>query len=373
MIDVSKVAYNVYAVLQDGTRLNVTPAVMDLGWEEGESELSSRFSFTVANVDYNGSPLSSTIKPNTAIVVTASAGGDEQEVASGKVIEWNPQDGAAMKDFSVVCYDDLYNLQKSQDDRYIKAGTGTKSALNAIFSDWGIPAGEYKGPDKPHAKTLFKAEYLGDIITELLDDAGDMYSVLGWAFQRGVGRPEKLYKKSCRVFTACAGAAIYRREVFETIGYFDEMHFAYLEDIDVGYRAKLYGYDNVFCPEAVVYHVGSGTSGSKYNSFKVKLAARNNVYLNYKNMRTWQLLLNSPCLLAGTFVKFLFFKKMGFGKDYVSGFLEGIRTLKDCKRVPSFKGRLQREIGIQLELIAGTAVYIYEFSRRQAAKLGAKA
>lgn len=138
---------------------------------------------------------------------------------------------------------------------------------------------------------------------DLMDDAGDMYSVLGWAFQRGVGRPEKLYKKSCRVFTACAGAAIYRREVFETIGYFDEMHFAYLEDIDVGYRAKLYGYDNVFCPEAVVYHVGSGTSGSKYNSFKVKLAARNNVYLNYKNMRTWQLLLNSPCLLAGTICK----------------------------------------------------------------------
>ena len=206
-----------------------------------------------------------------------------------------------------------------------------------------------------------------------MDDAGDMYTLLGWAFQRGVGRPATGYNRSCSVFSACAGAAIYRREVFETIGYFDEMHFAYLEDIDVGYRAKLYGYDNVFCPEAVVYHVGSGTSGSKYNSFKVKLAARNNVYLNYKNMRTWQLLLNSPCLLAGTFVKFLFFKKMGFGKDYVSGFLEGIRTLKDCKRVPSFKGRLQREIGIQLELIAGTAVYIYEFSRRQAAKLGAKA
>ena len=129
---------------------------------------------------------------------------------------------------------------------------------------------------------------------DLMDDAGDMYSVLGWAFQRGVGRPEGLYKKSCRVFTACAGAAIYRREVFETIGYFDEMHFAYLEDIDVGYRAKLYGYDNVFCPEAVVYHVGSGTSGSKYNSFKVKLAARNNVYLNYKNMRVVS---NSVCVL----------------------------------------------------------------------------
>ena len=201
-----------------------------------------------------------------------------------------------------------------------------------------------------------------------IDDAGNYYNMLGWAFARGKGKPVSEFETSDRIFAACAGAAIYRREVFETIGYFDEMHFAYLEDIDVGYRAKLYGYDNVFCPEAVVYHVGSGTSGSKYNSFKVKLAARNNVYLNYKNMRTWQLLLNSPCLLAGTFVKFLFFKKMGFGKDYVSGFLEGIRTLKNCKRVPSFKGRIQREIGIQLELIAGTAVYVYEFSRRQAAK-----
>ena len=43
------------------------------------------------------------------------------------------------------------------------------------------------------------------------------------------------------IFSACAGAAIYRREVFEEIGYFDEMHFAYLEDIDVGYRAKICG------------------------------------------------------------------------------------------------------------------------------------
>ena len=61
-------------------------------------------------------------------------------------------------------------------------------------------------------------------------------------------------------------------------------------------------------PTAVVYHVGSGTSGSKYNSFKVKLAARNNVYLNYKNMPA---LAASHQILrvfsAGTFVKFLLF------------------------------------------------------------------
>ena len=203
---------------------------------------------------------------------------------------------------------------------------------------------------------------------ELLDDAGDMYSILGWAYQRGVGRSVNLYQKSCRVFSACAGAAIYRRAVFDEIGLFDELHFAYLEDIDVGWRAKLYGYDNVYCPDAAVYHVGSGTSGSRYNSFKVRLAARNCNYLNYKNMPGWQILLNAPFLLAGIFVKYLFFVKNGFGGDYVSGLKEGIRTRKQCRRVPGLLKRFGAELKVQFEMICGTGLYVYEFLRRQAAK-----
>ena len=202
---------------------------------------------------------------------------------------------------------------------------------------------------------------------ELLDDTGDMYSILGWAYQRGVGRSVNLYQKSCRVFSACAGAAIYRRAVFDEIGLFDELHFAYLEDIDVGWRAKLYGYDNIYCPDAAVYH-GSGTSGSRYNSFKVRLAARNCIYLNYKNMPGWQLLLNAPFLLAGIFVKYLFFVKNGFGGDYVSGLKEGIRTRKQCRRVPGLLRRFGAELKVQFEMLYGTGLYVYEFLRRQAAK-----
>ena len=199
---------------------------------------------------------------------------------------------------------------------------------------------------------------------ELMDDAGDMYSLLGWAYQRGVGRSSGKYNRPCRVFSACAGAAIYRREVFEKIGYFDEMHFAYLEDLDVGYRARIAGYDNVYCPTAVVYHVGSGTSGSKYNSFKVKLAARNNVYLNVKNMPPLQLALNLLPIAAGCGVKYLFFKKRGFEKDYLDGLKEGIATVGKCQKVPFEKKNLGNYLQIEWELVAGTFVYIYEFAAR---------
>lgn len=200
---------------------------------------------------------------------------------------------------------------------------------------------------------------------DLMDDAGDMYSVLGWAYQRGVGQKSSGYQKTCRVFSACAGAAIYRREVFDEIGGFDEDHFAYLEDIDVGYRAKICGYENWYCPKAVVYHVGSGTSGSKYNSFKVKLAARNNLYLNYKNMPLLQLILNFLPILAGMAVKYMFFRRIGFATDYIEGVKEGLKTLKKTKKVRFQMIRLGNYIRIEGELISGTFLYVWEFMKRK--------
>ena len=205
---------------------------------------------------------------------------------------------------------------------------------------------------------------------ERIDDAGDMYSVMGWAYQRGVGQEEERYNRPCHIFSACAGAAIYRRNVGEESGYCVELHFAYLEDLDVGYRAKIAGYYNRYCPDAVVYHVGSGTSGSKYNSFKVRLAARNSVYVNYKNMPLLQLLINSIPIGAGIGVKYVFFRKLGFGKEYLMGVWEGILTAHKGKKVLYRRENLENYLAIQWELMVGTAVYVWEFSRRQIRKRG---
>ena len=147
-----------------------------------------------------------------------------------------------------------------------------------------------------------------------LDDAGNFYNALGWSFARGKGKDIHTYEEEEKIFSSCGGAAIYRRKVFERIGYFDEEHFAYLEDTDIGYRARIYGYENWYAPKAVVYHVGSGTSGSRYNQFKTRYSSRNNVYLIYKNMPLFQIILNFPFLLAGFLIKFLFFAAKGMGK-----------------------------------------------------------
>ena len=160
---------------------------------------------------------------------------------------------------------------------------------------------------------------------ELIDSAGDFYCASGWAFARGKDRKNEAFSKETSVFSACAGAALYRKAVFEKIGDFDENHFAYLEDIDVGYRAKIYGYRNYYSPDSVVLHAGSGSSGSRHNKFKVDLSSRNSIYLIYKNMPVLQVLLNLPFLLLGYLVKILFFLKKGLGADYMKGLGKGFR------------------------------------------------
>ena len=162
---------------------------------------------------------------------------------------------------------------------------------------------------------------------DFVDDAGDRYCVLGWAYARGKGKPAEHYRKACEVFSACGGAAIYRREVLEQLGYFDEVHFAYLEDLDIGWRARIQGYRNFYEPSAEVIHYGSASTGSRYNKTKTVLAASNSVYVVGKNMPLFQWIWNLPFLVPGFLIKFFFFCCKGMGRFYLKGIADGFRKL----------------------------------------------
>lgn len=183
-----------------------------------------------------------------------------------------------------------------------------------------------------------------------LDGAGDLYSAFGWAYARGKGRSSEGYTKTAKVFSACGGAAIYRRSILDEIGWFDEFHFAYLEDTDIGYRARIMGYKNIYCPEAKVYHVGSGATGSRYNDFKIRISARNNMYVIMKNMPVLQIVVNLPFLLLGFTIKALFFILIGHGRAYLSGLKRGYILCRDARKFPYSSRNLKNYFVIQLEL-----------------------
>ena len=212
----------------------------------------------------------------------------------------------------------------------------------------------YKAIDNKKDVFSYQAKMVNLYNKEVMDSAGDFYSILGWGFSYGKDKPAADFIKDREIFSSCAGAAIYRRRIFNEIGLFDERHFCYLEDLDLGYRAKLAGYKNRFCPQALVYHAGSGTTGSRHNPFKVRLSAGNNLFLIYKNMPLWQICLNFPFLVAGHLIKLAYFIRKGFGKEYLSGIHRGLAL---CRRYPEAKVTAKSPlhyIKIQAELIAGS-------------------
>lgn len=196
---------------------------------------------------------------------------------------------------------------------------------------------------------------------ELADDAGDYVNIFGWAAKTGDGMYARRYQRRRRCFSACGGAALYRRSILDEIGLFDEHFFAYYEDVDLGWRANSLGYKNIYCPAAVCRHICGATTGGikggRYNDFKSIQSGRNSLLLPYKNEPLLMLLLNLPFLLAGYLVKFGMFIARGYGRAYWQGTKEAFQTFRLLEK-PRFRLKnLPNYVLIQFWLVGGFFKY----------------
>lgn len=101
---------------------------------------------------------------------------------------------------------------------------------------------------------------------------------------RGRGRLERdegQYDKERYIFCPNGCAAIYRKNMLEEIGLFDKYFFAYADDIDVGFRGRLFGYECLYVPSAVAYHRLSASFGM-LSPFKAFLVERNRLWVLIK-------------------------------------------------------------------------------------------
>lgn len=118
--------------------------------------------------------------------------------------------------------------------------------------------------------------------TGLLDSAGLLLYADGTSKQRGHRRPYSEYASPCQVLVPSGCAALYRRQMLEEIGLFDEAFFLYCEDTDLGLRGQWAGWRCAYVPDAVVDHQYSQTAGAA-SRLKARLVERNRLYLVIKN------------------------------------------------------------------------------------------
>lgn len=117
-----------------------------------------------------------------------------------------------------------------------------------------------------------------------VDCAGIGFSSWGRAYKRGEGECVEQYRQPAFIFGASAGAAMYRKTLFEKTGLFDEDFWAFFEDVDLSFRAQLAGFQCLYVPTSVVYHIGTASHNKK--SLKLR-------YTGYRN-KQWVIFKNYP-------------------------------------------------------------------------------
>jgi GT2 family glycosyltransferase len=131
----------------------------------------------------------------------------------------------------------------------------------------------------------------------LINSAGLAVDALGVASERLVGAPVTTAEEPREVFGASGAAALYRLQMLREVGGFDERFFAYYEDADLAWRARMRGWRCVYEPTAIAYHFHSATLGHE-SPRKYYLVGRNRIRMLAKNATGTHLLRVGPAILA---------------------------------------------------------------------------
>ncbi len=160
-----------------------------------------------------------------------------------------------------------------------------------------------------------------------IEAAGDLMRWSGMSGHLRDGQSvEQGRGEAAAVFSPCAGAALYRRTALAEVGAFDEDFFAYLEDIDWGFRAQLAGHGARYEPAAVAYHMGGATTGRQLSRF-VALQRRNNILVVLKNYPPAALLRHLPKVLAFQVVTLLASARDGILVAHLRGLAQVVGML----------------------------------------------
>lgn len=165
-----------------------------------------------------------------------------------------------------------------------------------------------------------------------IDGTWDCVSRGACAWRAGSGRRDgPLFSEPRRILMASGTAALFRTDLFQRIGYFEELFESHLEDVDLGLRCASAGLHGIYVPGAVAWHQGSATMG-RWNPETVRRISRNQMLLVARHYSRAALLANAWHVLAGQVLWALVAARHGCAAAFLQGKLQGLRMFAQVRK-----------------------------------------
>ena len=183
-----------------------------------------------------------------------------------------------------------------------------------------------------YGEGLYQPKFLTTSDHNVLMSSGNMIQIFGFGYSRGKGQIDTKQFEKHEVIGFASGTCLFTHiDVMKKIGMFDSFLFAYLDDMDLGWRALLLGISSHYIPESIVYHPPEGFS-FKWSNYKFYLLERNRLYCLFTHYSHSTLFKMLPSLFLTECAIILFYLKKRMFRQKINGYVDIIKNRKQIKK-----------------------------------------
>ena len=195
---------------------------------------------------------------------------------------------------------------------------------------------------------IYQPKILATTDHNMLLSSGQFIQLIGFGYSRGKGEKHIQENNGIEKIGYASGTCLFTSKIIlEKLDNFDPFLFAYHDDLDLCWRAAMFGINSFYVPTSVIFHPIEGYS-FKWSKFKFYLMERNRQYCLLTHFAKSSYLKMLPSLILVDFAVSLFYLKKGMFITKIKTSLNIIKNLtkisKRYRKIQSTRTLSDREI-----------------------------
>ena len=193
---------------------------------------------------------------------------------------------------------------------------------------------------KKFGEGIYQPKFLTTDNESIIQSTGNMIQLFGFGYSRNKGDQDQNQFPNIEIINYASGTCLFTsKQIFTKLDLFDSFLFAYHDDLDFCWRARMQGIQSFYVPTSIVFHPSEGFS-FKWSNFKFFLLERNRLYCLFTHYSHSTILKFLPSLIIVDIAVSFFYIKNGLFFEKIKA---SFNILKNLGTIRSKYNEIQKK------------------------------
>tara|TARA_Y100000996_G_scaffold411754_1_gene396491 strand:- start:1269 stop:2399 length:1131 start_codon:yes stop_codon:yes gene_type:complete len=185
---------------------------------------------------------------------------------------------------------------------------------------------------------IYQPKFLTIDDKSIIQSTGNMIQIFGFGYSRSKGEKDQNHFNEIEIVDYASGTCLFTsKKILDKLDLLDSFLFAYHDDLDLCWRARMQGIHSYYVPNSIVFHPSEGFS-FKWSNFKFFLLERNRLYCIFTHYSRKTILKFLPSLILIDIAVSFFYLKNGLLTEKIKA---SLNILKNLRKINSRYGEIQ--------------------------------